>query len=471
MNLLQLDTNRYFLLVKLFIILQPIFDMVTFFMLDMLGANITFGILIRMVFMLISLTYIFFGNENPYKGIILTYIISLLFVLGTSLIINYFYKPTFIFISEVQWVTKISYFTVMLVSLFLLLTSTKAKGTSHDIIKATYIAMFILSISILVSVITNTSSNTYEWVLYGYKGWFFSGNEIGAIISITFPLITLYSIKKTKTIRDYKYWMPTLLVAIIGFFLGTKVGFLSVSLTLLLTSLILIIKMLRKQVSVRYSGIFIGATILIVIVISPFSPGIQNFSVDMPIPEKDKIIEEPDLTDENPLPDYDEDENTDTNNNSTEDEVRELPGVLDSKIVNKVLSSRHFYFTRQYFQFTEANILQKLFGMGYSGNYVNTMKTIEMDILDVFFSFGIVGSSLIFMPFLIGIFFIAKLIFTSFDFFYKIDNILLLISMSLGIGVSIIAGHVMFAPAVSLYFSIPIAILLVESIRKLQEIK
>src|SRR5699024_2682659 len=203
MNLLQLDTNRYFLLVKLFIILQPIFDMVTFFMLDMLGANITFGILIRMVFMLISLTYIFFGNENPYKGIILTYIISLLFVLGTSLIINYFYKPTFIFISEVQWVTKISYFTVMLVSLSSLLTSTKTKGTNHDIIKATYIAMFILSISILVSVITNTSSNTYEWVLYGYKGWFFSGNEIGAIISITFPLITLYSIKKTKTIRDY----------------------------------------------------------------------------------------------------------------------------------------------------------------------------------------------------------------------------------------------------------------------------
>ena len=43
---------------------------------------------------------------------------------------------------------------------------------------------------------------------------------------------------------------------------------------------------------------------------------------------------------------------------------------------------------------------QKLFGMGYASNYSDQPKTIEIDYLDLFFSTGILGSILYFLPLL-----------------------------------------------------------------------
>lgn len=470
MNFSKMDTSRYFPLLKLFIIFQPIIDIITFFMIDFFDANVTFGIIIRMFFMLISLLYIFWGNSSRFKKSIIIYLLFLFFVLGINLTVSYFYKPTFNLIAEVQWITKISYFLIMFTALFLLINSSNFKVIKDGVLRSIYIAMTLLTTSIIIAIVTNTSTNTYEWVLYGYKGWFFSGNEIGAIISIAFPLVTLYSINKTVSFHNYLYWIPTGFLAITGFLLGTKVGFLSISITLISTLVILIVQNLTQKGIARYSTIFIGLILIVVTLFSPFAPSIKNFSVDMPIPDKDNIVDNQTDSKED-IKAGDKGGKIDSEEKNEKVEEPKLPTILDSKIVNKVLSSRHFYFTRQYFQFTEANLLQKLFGMGYSGNYIHTVKTIEMDILDVFFTFGIIGSLLVFMPFLISLYFICRLIFQSIKFFFKLDIILLLISLALGIGVSIIAGHVMFAPAVSLYFAIPIVFLLTNSIDRLREIK
>lgn len=465
MNFLQVDTRHYSLLLKLFIILQPIIDIITFLMIDFFGASLTFGIIIRMLFMLISLLYIFLSNSNPFKKPIMGYLLLLFLALAVNLLVSYFYKPSFNLMLEIQWITKISYFLVMFSALFLLIMSTNFEEVKKGTLRSVYLALTLLTASIFIALVTNSSTNTYEWVLQGYKGWFFSGNEIGAIISIAFPLVTLYAVSKTSSFKSYYYWIPTGLLAITGFLLGTKVGFLSVSLTLVLTFIILIIQnLIQKNVTI-HSTVFIGIVLIVVAVFSPFSPSIQNFSVTMPIPEKDLIVDKQ-TENEN----YQDPENDSENEDEIKEE-RQLPAILDSKIVNKIISSRHFYFTRQYFQFTEANVLQQLFGMGYSGNYVKTMKTIEMDILDVFFSFGIIGSLLIFMPFLIGLYFFCKLLFRSIGFFFELDSILLLISLALGIGVSIIAGHVMFAPAVSLYFALPLVLLVTASIHKVKDLK
>src|SRR5690625_2730028 len=187
MNFSKMDTSRYFPLLKLFIIFQPIIDIITFFMIDFFDANVTFGIIIRMFFMLISLLYIFLGNSSRFKKSIIIYLLFLFFVLGINLTVSYFYKPTFNLIAEVQWITKISYFLIMFTALFLLINSSNFKVIKDGVLRSIYIAMTLLTTSIIIAIVTNTSTNTYEWVLYGYKGWFFSGNEIGAIISIAFP--------------------------------------------------------------------------------------------------------------------------------------------------------------------------------------------------------------------------------------------------------------------------------------------
>ena len=475
MNILAM--RNYYILLKYFIILQPIIDIITYFMIVQIGANITLGIIIRMLFMVISMVYIVWGNDSRYKKPTIIYLIIYFSFLAISFIVSYFNKPVFNIMAEVQWLAKISYFIVMFSTLFLLLSSTTLKVSKKRLLKSIYIAITITTVSILIAILSGTSSNTYDWVLLGQKGWFYAGNEIGAIISITFPLVLLYSIKNTKSIKDYLYWIPTLLLGLSGFILGTKVGFLSISFTLVIGFIYLLINGFRKNKLKRLTLSFTAIIMVLIIIFAPFSPGIKNLSIEMPVPEKKPNIENQNSVNKEFEEKEEEKESKEEKGNkdrSNEKNVKQPPkkkSFIDSKIVNKILSSRQIYFSRQYEQYAEANIAQKLFGMGYSGNYKSTPKTIEMDLLDVFFSFGIFGSLFIFAPFILTLYFLLKTLFKSIRFFFRIDTILYCVSFALGIGVSIIAGHVLFAPAVSLYFSIPIVFLLIEVIKQNSEVK
>lgn len=53
---------------------------------------------------------------------------------------------------------------------------------------------------------------------------------------------------------------------------------------------------------------------------------------------------------------------------------------------------------KQYYK--DAPLSQKLFGMGYAGNYTDKIKLIEMDFHDLFFAFGIVGFLIYLIPLL-----------------------------------------------------------------------
>ena len=61
------------------------------------------------------------------------------------------------------------------------------------------------------------------------------------------------------------------------------------------------------------------------------------------------------------------------------------------QVENLILSSREEYLAEHQRQFAEAPLAQKLFGMGYSGNYTKEPKMIEMDFYDLFYSLGIIG--------------------------------------------------------------------------------
>ena len=100
-------------LVKLFIVLQPILDILTYFSITYLQLNVTIEILIRVLFMTVSIFYIFFGNEHRYKKMVTIYLFALFIAIGISFILNLFTKPYFHFFSEVQYVVKAVYFPTM----------------------------------------------------------------------------------------------------------------------------------------------------------------------------------------------------------------------------------------------------------------------------------------------------------------------------------------------------------------------
>lgn len=140
---------------------------------------------------------------------------------------------------------------------------------------------------------------------------------------------------------------------------------------------------------------------------------------------------------------------------------------MDSPILVILLSARNLYFAELYQDYTNADIVQKTFGMGYAGNYTDMedRKLIEMDFFDLFFSYGILGFTLILLPFLFIIGLFVKLLFQVPGRLLHPENLLILLSIGFGTGIAFIAGHVLYAPAVSIYLAVAMSLLIINMLK------
>ncbi|MEQ6391128.1 O-antigen ligase family protein [Bacillaceae bacterium S4-13-58] len=454
------QASKFTTLLKYYIIFQPILDILTTASLAYLDTSLTVGIVIRVLFMGISLLYILFGNDSPYKKYVVWYLVALFGVLGIGFIINIFSKPVFNLFMEAQWLAKILYFVIMFSTLLLVFTTKEnLEKAKERFLFLTLIAMMIVSGTILFSIITGTSSDTYEWVKAGFKGWFYSGNELSAIIGITFPLVYLYSVLKTDSLKKAVYWIPTIVLGIVGVLIGTKVGLFAMIGTAVIMFVVILLHwlfLLRKQGAKNEKTPQLLASLIFTIVfmaIIPATPSYTNLSVNMKVPDQEDIDKGFELEDELDL-------------GGENGEPKRKIITLNSPILNKILSSRQIYFTWQYNQYIYAEPLQKVFGMGYAGNYIKNRKTIEMDFFDIFFSFGIFGSILILLPLFILVGIVVKNLFTNVTKVFKIENVAYMVSIGLASGIALIAGHVWFAPAVSIYLALAMILLLTNFLNK-----
>lgn len=441
------NSYPYIHLLKFFIILQPIIDILTYFSITYLPINITIGIAIRVLFMVISLFYIFFGNNHRYKRMVITYLILLFTVIGISFILNFFTKPQFYFFSEVQYVVKAIYFPILFCTALFVFTDS-VKGNIEQLLSSVSFAMTITALSLFFSILTNTSSTTYEFSKLGYSGWFFAGNEISAIIAICFPLLLIYSMLKTRKWKDVIYWIPTLLIAICALLIGTKVSFLAIFATLIIAVIFTLIHWLinlNKQEQNRFfkrTFFFTLCLAIIYIAVTPNTPAFQNLTGDYetmseaikdPI-DKDKELLKDEKVDEDPF--------------------------LQSPLMKILLSSRNIYFEMLYTDYVDTGILHKLFGIGYAGFYDDDPKLVEMDFFDLFFSFGIIGFLFLMAPLFFVLGLVVKYLFTRTKVFFQIENILLMVAIGLGLGIAFFAGHVLYAPAVSIYLALALVLLI-----------
>lgn len=440
-----------------FIILQPILDILTYFSIVYLQLSITIGIVVRVLFMLLSLFYIFFLNQHRFKRYIIFFILLLFGVVGIGFLLNFFTKPVFYFFSEVQFIVKAIYFPVMFCAFLL---AFKERSSSDEIknklLSSTAVAMTIVAVSFGLAIITNTSNTTYTYVKAGYTGWFFAGNEISAIIAITFPLVINFSIKKTNGLKDFAYWIPPILLALTSLFIGTKVSFFAI----LLTVVILLITNFAKWFSqyiihksrnheISTNLLFSLALTAIFLLAIPVSPALENVSGDYE--HLQKTVQNED--DENEEP-------SSENKNQEPGEVeKEKEPIIQSKILRILLSSRNYYFENTYTDYLNASLPHKLFGLGYAGFYKESPKLIEMDFFDLFFAFGIIGCIVLFLPVITVLWFLIKTLITNIQSLFRIENLLLVISIGLGFGIAFVAGHVLYAPAVSIYLALALVLL------------
>ncbi|HSP22980.1 MAG TPA: O-antigen ligase family protein [Planococcus sp. (in: firmicutes)] len=456
-----MKNKNILLLLIAFIALQPIIDVLTTASIFVVDTSLTVGVLIRTAYMgAMLLLLLWMSKKSRLSRFFTIYLIGLAVLIGINIMVNFQVKDPYYFFQELKFFNKVIYFHIVLLGLTVIYR--ELKDQNYDISGKTtryfWISGLIIGLVFVISQITGTSLSNYSHTKVGFTGWFYAGNEIGAIMAIVLPIMALYGTQKTDSWKKPWAWIPFLLLSLGMLALGTKVGYggiLIVLLSVLVGSLIMRFLLKKKTANIGANLIISAILTVGLIAVTPFTPVFGNMFAHITSLgiEFGEPVERPDNTGEEPA--------------EGEEPVDEEPAISNEQLQNLVFSSREVYAGVMKEDFTSSPITQQLFGMGFAGNYEpqlpgKTPKMIEMDFHDWFYSFGWIGFLYLVAPF---VWFAGKYLVhflrnikTHFTYFYVLYGVAFL----LGTGIAYTAGHVLTAPAVSIYLAAILAMLMVE---------
>ncbi|MFC9415945.1 O-antigen ligase family protein [Bacillus mobilis] len=449
------QTDNYFPhFLLLFIVFQPILDLLTSFSIYVLHMSATVGIVVRFAFMLLALGYLLLHHKQHGAKKYILYLCLFGIVLAIGLVNNVMVKSPISFGEEVKFILKSVYPIVLLFGYIIALKELKNNEyVFHKIITYFLYATLILSISLIAAMVTGTDFQSYPHSKIGSRGWFFAGNDLSAIFAIMFPIVVLYSVHKTTSFSKFYYWIPTVLAMYASIMVGTKVGYGAIVATLGVALLFSFIEymMNRKKEGKGFTHLVNTVVAAVVLggllVLTPHTPIAKNMSIHLQMYEYKKSVQEEKDREEGKV---------------IKEEEHKQGELTDSEVKSLIYSDRDKFLKvyKQYYK--EAPLSQKLFGMGYAGNYTTKMKLVEMDFYDLFFAFGIVGFLMYLLPLLyFGIKIFIRII-TNFKKLFSVKHMLLASTLVLSLGIGFMSGHVLTAPAVSIFFTVILAYMVVD---------
>ena len=350
----------------IFLFLQPILDM-------MLGLFCNYNIVsslisgLKILFMGFCLYYICFIRKVNLKYILLLILYSIIFLL-----INLLFKSDGSIFTELKILTKNLFMPITLIFIINLFKEDKFK------IKYIYIILLIYLALIFIPNILDIGFNSYSYAKLGSVGFFYSANAIGSIISILFPLLVAYFIKNNNKVKlilfliVYSYILVTI---------GTKAPILCAFIVLFYYFIFFIINAVqeKKKLRIFLTMIFIIIMIIISIKIFPLTPFYKNLVIHL--------------------------------------EYLNINSVGDlftfKNFDHFIFSARLSCFKDAISVFSESNILQKLFGIGYVIKGA-LFKTSEMDYLVTLIHQGIVGFIILYYLYFKELYLIFKNYFKNF---------------------------------------------------------
>ncbi|MDP4087062.1 MAG: O-antigen ligase family protein [Bacillota bacterium] len=413
-----------------YILLQPFLDLLTSLSLHLFEKDLTISLLTRMIFLIFAGIYLLFFSRLYQKNVFLYFgILFIFFVI--QLMINHSYKPTFHLFEELKYMVKLIYFVVVLIFYYVLFKQIPPyqNKTIHYLVYASTIIGLIM----LVSGMTGTAFSSYEGGKEGNVGWFYAGNELGAILAMSFPIVVLSALLKSR-----KFWISAALLIYSLLALGTKVGYGAIVMVLVIALIMSTYNhFLHKK---NWGSIVILVLFLIcTIAYTPFSPLAHNLNIHLSWL-------------------------------GVGNQTNKIEHVTNEQVENLVYSGREKFLSDQKQFYLAAPLSQKLFGMGYGGNYQKNAKLIEMDFYDVFFSFGMIGVVLYFIPIVFLVIRLFNVAGMNLFRYINTQNALMITGIILGFGISFTAGHVLTAPAVSIYLALLLSYFVV-NLEQMDEMK
>ena len=395
-NFIKKSINK---IITIFLILGPVLDLLTGICLHYFKINFTIGIIIRVLFLLFICIITLFTFKK--KKILIPYLIigiyCIFYIVGIFL-----YKDKGIF-NEIQNLVKVFYFPIMLISI------SSIKEEINISKKVLYIVFISYLLFIFIPLLLGIGYKTYEITKAGTLGFFNAANEVGGIISILTPIMFILLIDKKHIILKI---VSVLIYIIVILMVGTKTPLLTLLITIGVSLLCLEINYIKKKM---YKKIIISIIIVIVglsslIVVLPHTNFYKNIKTHLEFLKVEKV--------------------TDV--------------FKDEKLVDHFIFSQRLTFLKDRNKlYKDSNTYQKLFGIGYLDNG-EEVKMIEMDYFDIFYSHGIIG---FLVYFILSIYVIIKTIIKDKN---NYQRLMYKTSFFLIILLSLLTGHIITAPSVSL---------------------
>ena len=399
-------------IVKAFLLSSPFLDMLTAFALHVLKTDLTMGIVIKILFLILSVIYLFFFYQGKkkklYKGFSLSLIIYILFFMGIVLV----NKGSDVLFYELKNVFKTLYFP------FLLISFSAMFEKKLEIVPKKYFSyiMFTYLLGIFIPSLLGIGFDTYEVTKKGSLGFFNSANEVGGIISILMPFFFLNLYKDNNIIKSILS-LAILLYVLLS--MGTKTPLLTFILILTCYLLIFLYKMIKKK---EYKKVLGVSTIFITILfclslLIPKTTFYKNIKIHLDYLKVDKVTD-----------------------------IFKSEKLVD----HFIFSSRLKFMKNSVNYYKKAPLVEKLGGIGYIEGYGTdkvSIKMVEMDYIDIFLRQGIIGFTIYMVIYLYFLRLAIKRYLESKSFTKKVTYLL---ACFLTIILSFFTGHIIMAPAVSI---------------------
>lgn len=446
-------------LLVIFLILCPIFDILSFIFRNIFNTSISPSTILRPIIPLIVFIDIFIKSKHKLKIFIITAIYGIYAILHLLLFntanTGFSYSNV---VHEMQYVMNYT-FTIIILFIYIFAFKDKEK---EKLQKGVISAVSIYLASILLSIITKTSSATYMEEGTGIKGWFESGNSISAVLVLAIFVLLSNGNKSYKKIIIGE-------IIILGIFLclliGTRVGLLGFIIALVSFIFAEIVEKLIKNTKINkkivVGGIFAIIVVLIIVTVigsntierrkhlKEIESNIVDGSTNQEAHITGDLMEIKEKIDNNQI------ENT-YMNEAQKKSILELYDIANKlEITNNDQRMQQLIYNALLVK-NQANPLLIIFGNGYMNQYRELV--LEMDIPAFLFNFGILGFLLYFGPFLAifvyGIYFGIRKI-------KKIDAEYIMYTLGIGMAfaISVFSGYVFFNMSTVTFIAVICALL------------
>lgn len=405
--------------ITIFLFLQPVIDVLTAISMTKWNHSFLLGLGIRMLFLLLMSYYIILSNRRSRKYLIIIVFYLLLFMVNISC-----EKGINAFSYEFKSLMKTFYFPIVLLGFY----EVFRKHSSYDSnnLKKLFIIYLLL---VIIPNLLHIGFQSYEVTKSGSIGFFYTANEIGAILAILMPIFFYHLFQKENKIINM---LSIIIVFYLYLSIGTKAPLMLFMILLIYYFGSYFISLVQSK---KYKSISMICALLIIfcssiVFLLPKTNFYQNIKVHL---EYLEIKKPSDI-------------------------------FKDTKTLDHFIFSERLRFWSDTSKiYKKSSMVDKVIGIGYINNYSTdqvSMKMVEMDFVDLFYRHGVLGFFVYLLPVVI--------------LFYQIlakyrkerkkekknpKKTAYLFSLSFAILLSLITGHVILSPSVSIYVALILILL------------